>query len=252
LKWYKKYPLVNPGVRRGCLTNFPKEVFTMPTALIIGASRGIGHELVHQYRADGWRVIATVRKQSDYSQLAQMGAEVHLLDVTDQSHCITLARMLDKQNLDIAILNAGIYGPPQNSMHAPSEDDFDAVMHTNVLAAMWLLPRIGALVCAQHGKLAVISSTMGSLSMRTNSIACLYRASKAALNSVLIDIARDLEPQGVRCVALHPGWVRTDMGGANADISVEESVTGIRHTLATLPASSNGTFLNYDGTPLTW
>jgi NAD(P)-dependent dehydrogenase (short-subunit alcohol dehydrogenase family) len=224
----------------------------MPTALIIGASRGIGHELVRQYRADGWRVIATVRKQSDYAQLAKLGAEVTLLDVTDQSHCITLERMLAKEKLDIAILNAGIYGPPDDPMNAPSQADFNAVMHTNVLAAMWLLPRIGPAVCAARGRLAVISSRMGSLSMRTGSIASLYRASKAALNSVLIDIAHTLGPNGACCVALHPGWVRTDMGGANADISAEESVTGIRRTLATVTDHNNGSFLNYDGTPLNW
>jgi NAD(P)-dependent dehydrogenase (short-subunit alcohol dehydrogenase family) len=102
------------------------------------------------------------------------------------------------------------------------------------------------------GKLAVLSSRMGSLSERNHPGGSLYRASKAALNSVLIDTALTYGPQGATCVALHPGWVRTDMGGAGADISVEESATGIRKTLAELPVSQKATYRNYDGTEIGW
>lgn len=117
---------------------------------------------------------------------------------------------------------------------------------------MWLLPRIVPLVAAAQGKLAVISSSMGSLGSRGNSSGTLYRASKAALNSVLLDVAQHMAPLGACCVSLHPGWVRTDMGGPEADIEVEESVSGIRATLAGLSASDNARFLNYDGTGLAW
>ena len=225
----------------------------MPSALIIGASRGIGHELARQYLRDGWRVIATARKPEDVDALAAMGAEAHGLDVNNVEAVAGLGWKLDGEQLEVAILNAGVYGPRHDGF--PMQTDFDQVMHTNVLAAMRLLPIIAPLVASvrgKHGKLAVLSSRMGSLSERTHGGGSLYRASKAALNSVLIDTALAFGPQGATCVALHPGWVRTDMGGSGADISVEESAAGIRKTLAELPASSKAVYRNYDGTEIGW
>lgn len=222
----------------------------MATALIIGASRGIGLELVKQYRADGWRVIATARRQEDCAALSALGAEAHKLDVTDVEACAGLGWKLDDEELDVAILNAGVYGPRHDGF--PQQSDFDSVMHTNVLAAMRLLPIVAPLVAGKRGKLAVLSSRMGSLSERTSPSGSLYRASKAALNSVLIDTALLYGPQGATCVAFHPGWVRTDMGGDGADISPQESAAGIRHTLATVPASPTAQYRNYDGSAIGW
>ncbi|MBA5636805.1 SDR family oxidoreductase [Duganella sp. LX20W] len=222
----------------------------MPTALIIGASRGIGHELARQYLADGWRVIATARQPQDCQTLADLGAESHTLDVTNVEACAALGWRLDGEQLEVAILNAGVYGPRHDGF--PLQSDFDAVMHTNVLAAMWLLPIVAPLVCAARGKLAVMSSHMGSLSERDNASGTLYRASKAALNSVLIDIALQYGAKGATCVALHPGWVRTDMGGSDADLDVATSAAGIRRTLAGLPHAEHAVYRNYDGTPIGW
>ncbi len=222
----------------------------MATALIIGASRGIGLELARQYLNDGWRVIATARKAEDCDALAALGAEPHKLDVTDVEACAGIGWKLDGEELDVAVLNAGVYGPRHDGF--PVQADFDTVMHTNVLAAMRLLPIIAPMVCAARGKLAVLSSRMGSLSERTGAYGSLYRASKAALNSVLIDTAFTYGPQGATCVAFHPGWVRTDMGGDGADISPEESAGGIKATIAALPASEAAVYRNYDGTPIGW
>jgi NAD(P)-dependent dehydrogenase (short-subunit alcohol dehydrogenase family) len=222
----------------------------MPTALVIGASRGIGLELVTQYLADGWRVIATARKPEDCAALAVLGAEPHVLDVTNVEACAAIGWKLDGEELNVAILNAGVYGPRHDGF--PLQSDFDAVMHTNVLAAMRLLPIIAPMVCAARGKLAVLSSRMGSLSERQSPHGSLYRASKAALNSVLIDTALVFGKQGATCVAFHPGWVRTEMGGDGADISVQESAAGIRSTLAALPASEQAVYRNYDGTTIGW
>ncbi|MBV6320837.1 SDR family oxidoreductase [Duganella violaceipulchra] len=222
----------------------------MATALIIGASRGIGLELVRQYLADGWRVIATARKAEHIDALAALGAEAHGLDVTNVEAVAGLGWKLDGEELNVAILNAGVYGPRHDGF--PLQTDFDTVMHTNVLAAMRLLPIIAPMVCATRGKLAVLSSKMGSLSERANPTGSLYRASKAALNSVLIDTALSFGKQGATCVALHPGWVRTDMGGGDADLPVEQSAAGIRATLAALPASEQAVYRNYDGTSIGW
>ena len=222
----------------------------MPTALILGASRGIGHELVRQYRADGWRVIATARKAEDCDRLAALGAEPHQLDVNSAEGIAALGWKLDGERLDAAWLVAGVYGPRNGEF--PTEADFDNVMHTNVLAAMRLLPLVAPMVAAAQGRLAVISSRMGSIGARHSTMGTLYRASKAALNSVLADTAINFGDKGATCVAFHPGWVKTAMGGATADMSPEDSVAAMRKTLAGLTPADNGKFLNYDGEPLPW
>jgi NAD(P)-dependent dehydrogenase (short-subunit alcohol dehydrogenase family) len=224
------------------------------TALIIGASRGIGFALARQYRADAWRVIATVRRPTDAAALEALGCEVHQADITRAEDCAGLAWKLADERLDVAILGAGVYGPQDGAtpLATPTAEQFDAVMHVNVLAAMRLLPVLGPLVSSVRGRLAVLSSRMGSISLRENAGGWLYRASKAALNSVLMDTALTFGPAGAVCVAFHPGWVQTDMGGAGADLTVDESAAGLRKTIAGLKPRDNGHFFNYDGAALTW
>jgi NAD(P)-dependent dehydrogenase (short-subunit alcohol dehydrogenase family) len=222
----------------------------MPTALILGASRGIGHELARQYLADGWRVIATARTGDDCDELAQLGAEPQQLDVTNVDSVAALGWKLDGERIDVAFLVAGVYGPRHDGF--PTQDDFDSVMHTNVLSALRLLPLVAPLVASNRGKLAVLSSRMSSLAGRTSNGSSVYRASKAALNSVLLDTAITFGPQGVTCVALHPGWVKTGIGGPGAPLSTEESARGLRATVLRLPESANGSFLDHDGSPIPW
>jgi NAD(P)-dependent dehydrogenase (short-subunit alcohol dehydrogenase family) len=222
----------------------------MPAALIVGASRGIGREMVRQYLAERWRVIATARTGEQCAELSAMGAQAFPLDVNNAESVAALAWSMDGEQLDAAFLVAGVFGPRHEGF--PTEDEFDAVMHTNVLAAMRLLPLIGPMVALGRGKLAVLSSRMASIGSRTSANGSLYRASKAALNSVLKDASIAFGPMGATCVAFHPGWVQTDMGGGGALIPVAESVAGLRTTLAGLTAADNGSFLNYDGTPIPW
>jgi NAD(P)-dependent dehydrogenase (short-subunit alcohol dehydrogenase family) len=133
---------------------------------------------------------------------------------------------------------------------APTQVDFDLVMHTNVLGPMRVLPALVDTL-KQGARLGLISSKMGSVGLRASANGWLYRASKAAVNSVLKDASIAFGGRAT-CVAYHPGWVRTDMGGPNADLSPEEAVKALRANLASLKASDNGSFLNYDGTPLAW
>lgn len=222
----------------------------MNRILVIGASRGIGLELVRQYRADGDAVTATAREAAGAQRLRELGATVLMLDVADAASCAGLAWPVEGERYDIVVVNAGVYGPRTNGLETPTQADFDHVMHTNVLGPMRVLPQLENAL-APGARVAVLSSRMGSMGLRTAASGWLYRASKAALNSVLKDASLVLAGKAV-CVALHPGWVRTDMGGVGADLEIHRSVADIRRTLAGLTAAANGSFLNHDGTPLVW
>jgi NAD(P)-dependent dehydrogenase (short-subunit alcohol dehydrogenase family) len=224
---------------------------TAPTVLVVGASRGIGLELVRQYAESGARVIGTHRAPADGQRLRALGAEAVALDVLDEAAPALLQQRLAGGRLDLAILNAGLYGPRTGGLQAPSAADFGAVMRTNVLAPMRLIPVL-APALRPGGVLAVLSSRMGSMSQMQSAAGWLYRASKAALNAVLKAASLELGAQGVVCLALHPGWVRTDMGGAGAETDVADSVAGLRRVLAAADASANGRFYSHDGTEISW
>lgn len=222
----------------------------MSHALIIGASRGIGAEFVRQYRAEGWLVTATARSEEALATLRAQGATALALEVASAESASRLAWQVDGAAFDVVVVNAGVYGPRTQGLQPPSEADFDAVMHTNVLGPMRVLPQL-ADALAPGARLAVISSRMASMGLRASTSGWLYRASKAALNSVLKDASLVLAGRAV-CVAFHPGWVRTDMGGAGADLDVSDAVRDMRRTLAGLSAADNGRFLNHDGAAIDW
>jgi NAD(P)-dependent dehydrogenase (short-subunit alcohol dehydrogenase family) len=218
--------------------------------LIIGASRGIGLEFVRQYRADGDRVTATARDDAGLARLQALGAATLRLDVADAVSASGLAWPIDGAGFDVVVVNAGVYGPRTQGLQTPTVADFDAVMHTNVLGPMRVLPQLDGALSA-GARIAVISSQMGSIGQRGTNSGWLYRASKSALNSVLKDASLAFEGRAT-CIALHPGWVRTDMGGAGADLDVADAVAGMRRTIAGLGPGDNGSFRNHDGTVIPW
>jgi NAD(P)-dependent dehydrogenase (short-subunit alcohol dehydrogenase family) len=221
----------------------------MQKVLVIGASRGIGLEFVRQYREAGAQVWATARGEH-VKAVQALGATCWELDVADAASTSSLSWRLDGLGLDLAIYCAGVYGPDTAGLEPPTQADFDTVMHVNVLGAMRLLP-VMAEGLAPGGKLAVLSSVMASIGSRTSPGGWLYRASKAALNSVLKDASLVLQDRAV-CVALHPGWVRTDMGGPSASLSVQESVAAQRRVLAGLTHKQHGGFLDPQGQSISW
>jgi NAD(P)-dependent dehydrogenase (short-subunit alcohol dehydrogenase family) len=161
-----------------------------------------------------------------------------------------VAWQVDGERFTTVIVNAGVYGPRLRTLDVPTEADFDQVMHTNVLGPMRVVPQLLDALAPQ-ARLAVMSSRMGSICSRTANDGWLYRASKAALNSVLKDLSLALLDRAI-CVALHPGWVRTGMGGEQADLPVDTSARMLRGTLASLTPSQHGQFFDHDGTPIPW
>ena len=225
----------------------------MSTVLLIGASRGIGHELARQYISDGWRVIATARSDESIANLKALGAQTLRLDVANPASNSGLAWQLDGEKIDLAIYVAGAMDRASAST-PPTRDSFDAVMHTNVMGAMQVIPQIVPMVQEAQGVIACISSVMGSLQDTTSGNAALYRVSKAALNMVVRCV--QAETPDVTVLAMHPGWVQTDMGGAQAPLTPEQSATSLRQTLEGIRTQDapqhRGAFLNHDGTPLPW
>jgi NAD(P)-dependent dehydrogenase (short-subunit alcohol dehydrogenase family) len=221
----------------------------MSHALIIGASRGIGAEFVRQYLADGWKVTATARSEEALAALRAQGATAIALDVTRAESTSRVAWQLDGVAFDVIVHVAGVL-KRQAGLEPPTDADFDHTMHGNVLAPMRVLPQLADML-APGAKLALLSSKMGSIGHRAGTGSWLYRASKAAANSVLKDISIEWVGKAI-CVSFHPGWVRTDMGGSGADITAEQSVAGMRGVIAALTPKDNGRFLNYDGSAIDW
>jgi NAD(P)-dependent dehydrogenase (short-subunit alcohol dehydrogenase family) len=201
----------------------------MATVLVLGASRGLGLEFVRQYRAAGDAVIATARDAAGLERIQALGAKPLKLDVTDPASISGLGWQLDGEKLDIALYVAGVY-TRGGATEPPSRDEFDRTMRTNVLGAMQAIPQVAPLVEAAGGKFVFITSEMGRISTVDSSFAWVYRTSKAALNMAVAAAQPDY-PKAL-FVALNPGWVKTDMGGADATLDVETSVEWMRHTIA--------------------
>ncbi len=218
--------------------------------LIVGASRGIGLEFVRQYRAAGASVTATARSDDALKTLRELGATALALDVASAESASRLAWQIDGAAFDVVVICAGLYGPRTTGLQPPTEADFNAVMHTNVLGPMRVIPQL-ADALAPGARLVVLSSRMGSIGSRSSTGGWLYRASKAAVNSVLKDASLTLQGRAT-CVSFHPGWVRTDMGGAGATLEASDSVAHMRRVIDGLSAEDNGRFLDHDGTPIEW
>jgi len=216
----------------------------MANVLVLGASRGIGLEFVKQYRAQWDRVTATARDDSGVARLEGLGARALRLDVADPASVSGLAWQLEGEKFDVALYVAGIYATA-GAGEPPTHEEFDRVMHTNVLGAMQVIPQVAPMVEAAGGKFVFLSSEMAYISGVPSSFAWLYRVSKAALNMAVAAAQHDYPLATL--VAMSPGWVQTAMGGPGAPLLAAESVAGMRATIAGLTARHKGAFLNYDG-----
>lgn len=216
--------------------------------LVMGASRGIGLEFVRQYVAAGEQVIATARDEAGLERLRSMGAKALRVDVADAASISGLAWQLDGEEIDVALYVAGVF-PAADARTPPTHVEFDRTLHTNVLGAMQAIPQVAPLVeAAAHGRggrFVFISSAMARIGGVDNSRGWVYRASKAALNMAVASAQHDY-PKAIM-VAMSPGWVQTDMGGAGATLTVAQSVSSMREAIAALTPSQKGAFLDQDG-----
>lgn len=227
------------------------------TALIVGASRGIGLGLARELAGRGWHVIATARHPAGATGLAEAGAasggriEIEQADLDSPASVDALIGRLAGRRLDLALVNAGVSGPEHRSVAAATPEETGVLMYTNAIAPIRMAPGLLALV-PEGGQLAFMSSVMGSVAGNTMGGHDLYRASKAALNSLTRGfVAQHLGGRKVAVLSLHPGWVRTDMGGANAAVGVEESVKGLADVIEA-PRAPGHHYLDYRGETIPW
>jgi len=230
----------------------------MPTVLITGASRGLGLEFARQYAGDGWRVLACCREPEAADELNRLAAasegrvSVHRLDVDDGASVAACREELTGAEFDVLINNAGIIGDRGAGLGDMDYAAFEACLRTNVVGPMRVTEAFAdRFAAAGEKKLVTISSRMGSIA-ETAPNAIIYRTSKAAVNMLMRCLSMELAGRGVTSVVVHPGWVRTDMGGRGAALTPTESVAALRKVIAGLSKRDNGCFFNYDGQPIPW
>lgn len=222
----------------------------MPNIAIIGASRGIGLEFVRQYAADGWRVYATTRTPDSPGVLGTLRGDIrlHHLDVCNDTHIARFADAMSKVALDVLIHNAGVL----NSRGRASPEETAETMRINAEAPITTVSALLDSVTASEQKKVVILSSVQASGRPRPSSPDLYGDSKGELNKRFRLIEPEWRARGVTAIALHPGYVKTDMTGQQAGITTTESVSGTRSLLAGLGAADSGRFLDYRGKDIAW
>jgi len=230
----------------------------MSTVLITGANRGIGLEFVRQYAADGDRVIAGARHPGDAKELIDLATKskgqvtLHPLDVASGASIAHLAGELGDTPIDILINNAGVYGGDHQTAHNLDYETWARTLTVNSIGPVRvLLALLPNLKKGKDKKAVAITSGMGSTTNHDGS-ALIYRSSKAALNNAMHGLALALKPEGITIAMLHPGWVKTDMGGRNASLTPDVSVSAQRKLIAALTTKDSGRYLAYDGREIPW
>ncbi|MGZ9720488.1 SDR family oxidoreductase [Rhizobium miluonense] len=220
--------------------------------LVTGASRGLGKALAELYAGDGWRVLACARQQLPGAAASMLP---YPLDVSDAVSIETLGKILEGTAIDIVINNAAVRGDTGGLMSLRA-DDFMEVMRINALAPLLVAQALKPNLLAGRRKLLVnISSRAGSLAEGTlddDDGDYAYRCSKAALNMATVKLAQDFQREGIAVISLHPGWIRTDMGGPDAVVDIAQSAQGLKGLIDTATMADSGSFRAYDGRTVSW
>ena len=226
-------------------------------ALVIGATRGIGLGVTKDFLAQGWDVIATARQPDQAAELRQLAAAhpgrltIPRLDMSDPAEVDGFAATLSGKLLDAVLVNAGVAGPAHRSANEATPEEIGALMFTNAIAPVRLARSLAAQVRSGSGVIAFTSSVMGSVAENSGGHE-LYRASKAALNSLTRGLWGELGGRKLTLISLHPGWVRTDMGGSGAAVSVADSAAGIVAVIEKQKGAHQHRFLDYTGKEIAW
>ncbi|MFI4896297.1 MAG: SDR family oxidoreductase [Phycisphaerales bacterium JB059] len=229
----------------------------MPTYLITGANRGIGLELTRQLTARGDTVIGAARDPDAATDLRSLTDRVEPLDTSDEASILALADRLADEPIDVLINNAGVFLDGRaTSFEATSAEQMLDTYRVNVIGPFLLTRALAPNLERGQRKLAIqTSSNLGSISAAVNEKRTgwtAYCASKAALNMVSVLMDNELSERGLASVALHPGWVKTDMGGEGAELERTDAVSAIIKTIDGLFPGQGRRFVRYDGEPLSW
>ncbi|MDE2295190.1 MAG: SDR family oxidoreductase [Gammaproteobacteria bacterium] len=229
----------------------------MSTVLLTGASRGIGAEFVRQYAADGWRVHALARDPGNARGLAEVcrvsgdRVRVHAVDVTDHAAIDALATDLAGTPIDVLLNVAGVL-----VANPFGQSDYERWMNSirvNVFGPMKVSEAfVDHVTASEQRKIVTLTSVLGSIGGNEAGGMYDYRSTKAAVNAVMKSMSVDLAGRRIIAVPIHPGWVRTDMGGSRAEVDVATSVTGLRAVIAGLTIAQSGRFLTFQGAELPW
>ncbi|MER2297361.1 SDR family oxidoreductase [Pseudomonas promysalinigenes] len=226
---------------------------TSRTALIIGASRGLGLGLVQRLQEDGWSITATVRNPQQPGALADVpGVRIEQLEINDAAQLDGLKQRLQGEVFDLVFVNAGVMGPLPQDLESVSSQAVGELFMTNAVAPIRVARRLAGQLRENTGVLAFMSSILGSVTIPDGGELCLYKASKAALNSMINSFVVELQRPDLCVLAMHPGWVKTDMGGENAEIDVLTSTRGMLEQIKAQSGKGGLRFINYKGEPLTW
>ena len=231
----------------------------MPAVLITGSNRGIGLGLARLYAREGWSVLAACRGPGEALELGRLAeehpgrVEILPLSVTEWDTVAKLPRVLDGRPLDLLVNNAGVRGLEAYGLGSLGVSAFMEAVRVNALGALKVTEAlVPSLERAASPLVVMMSCSRGSLARNRDGGDYAYRASKAAMNAIMRSLAADLRANGITVIALHPGWVRTDMGGSGAPLSVEESVWAIRNVLGRVRPEDTGKFLRFDGREEPW
>ena len=227
--------------------------------LITGANRGIGLEMVKYSMEQGWRVFACCRNPNNaeglfnVAKLSNGNVSVHIADMEDLATLQALSYELRNDPIDILVNNAGVYGPDKNKFGSVDVTGWLQAFQINTIAPLKLAEALyPQLLMGERKIIACMSSKMGSMADNGYGGSYIYRSSKAALNSVVKSLSIDLREQDIISVALHPGWVKTEMGGPDAENTPRESVTQIFKHLSNLTIKDTGRFIDIDGSDIPW
>lgn len=226
------------------------------TALIIGASRGLGLALADEYLTRGWHVVATVRGHArtslhDLAEKSAGGLEIEMIDIVDQGQVAALRSRLQDRKFDLLFVNAGVANGPKETIGEISTEEFVRLLVTNALSPMRVIEALEGLVPAT-GTIGVMSSGLGSVANNESGGWEAYRASKAALNTLMRSFAARHAHDSRTLLTIAPGWVRTDMGGAGASLSIDESIPRVVDTVMAQSGKPGLQYLDYQGQTIRW